>query len=160
MLGQILILHNSQNLSSLSTSSQLSNKKRLIALIGSVNENVAHYFLCTCTCKPDMESYELYLYSNFRVAWKANIFKNIYSIIKIARIPRSFSNSQGQPWKRQGWRSWCCKHRNSAFDWHNEVRKQCFGEVSKHCNYFWLTSLTGCSLNIQEITILTFTITR
>ena len=43
MLGQILILHNSQNLSSLSTSSHLSNKKKLIALIGSVNENVARF---------------------------------------------------------------------------------------------------------------------
>lgn len=153
MLGQILILHNSQNLSFLSTSSQISNNKKT---------NYTHWqcqwksstlnFLC-------VHLHELYLYSNFTVAWKANIFENIHSIIKIERIPRSFSNLQGQPWKRQGWRNWCCKHKNSAFDWHNEVRKKCFGEVSKHCNYFWLSGLTGCSLNIQEFTILTFTIT-
>ena len=157
MLGQILILHNLQNSSSLSTSSQLSNKKRLIALIGSVNENVAHFSVHVHVSL--ISNLTNFIYTRISEQPERLISSRTYIVLsKLQGFQDHFQTCKANPEKGRGGEIDVVNIRILPL-WHSEVRKQFFGEVSKHCNYFWLSGLTGCSLNIQEFTILTFTIT-
>ena len=100
MLGQILILHNLQNSSSLSTSSQLSNKKRLIALIGSVNENVAHFSVHVHVSL--ISNLTNFIYTRISEWPERLISSRTYTVSKLQGFQDHFQTRKANPEKGRG----------------------------------------------------------